>query len=58
MESLPYEDGSFDVVTGLNAFQFAADPAHALRAAGRVARRGAPLVIATWGRPEQCEAYV
>jgi SAM-dependent methyltransferase len=56
MESLPYEDDSFDVVTGFNAFQFAADPARALREAGRVARDGAPIVIATWSRPEQCEA--
>ena len=56
MESLPYEDDSFDVITGFNAFQFAADPAHALREAGRVGRSGAPIVIATWGRPEQCEA--
>ncbi len=56
MESLPYEDERFDVITGFNAFQFAADPANALREAGRVARSGAPIVIATWGRPEQCEA--
>jgi SAM-dependent methyltransferase len=56
METLPYEDDSFDVVTGFNAFQFAADPARALREAGRVARRGAPVLVATWGRPEQCEA--
>jgi SAM-dependent methyltransferase len=56
MESLPYEDDAFDVITGLNAFQFAADPARALREAGRVAVDGAPVAIATWGRPEQCEA--
>jgi ubiquinone/menaquinone biosynthesis C-methylase UbiE len=56
MEELPYADDSFDVVTGLNAFQFAADPANALREAARVGRPGAPIVIATWGRPEQCEA--
>src|SRR5690242_12438894 len=54
MEELPYEDGSFEAITGMNAFQFAADPAHALREAGRVATAGAPVVIATWGRPEQC----
>lgn len=60
MESLPYPDNTFDVVTGFNAFQFAADPANALREAARVGRPGAPIVIATWGRPEQCEgaAYV
>jgi SAM-dependent methyltransferase len=56
MESLPWEDDAFDAITGLNAFQFAADPAHALREARRVARGGAPVVIATWGRPEECEA--
>lgn len=56
MESLPYRDDSFDAVTGFNAFEFAADPARALREAGRVGRAGAPVLIATWGRPEQCEA--
>jgi SAM-dependent methyltransferase len=52
----PYPDGSFDVVTGFNTFQFAADPGKALREAGRVSRPGTPIVIATWGRPDQCEA--
>jgi SAM-dependent methyltransferase len=56
MESLPYPDDSFDVITGFNAFPFAADPAHALHEAGRVARPGAPIVITTWGRGDQCEA--
>ena len=56
MEALPYADDSFDVVTGFNAFEFAADPVHALREAGRVACYGAPIVIATWGRLDQCEA--
>jgi ubiquinone/menaquinone biosynthesis C-methylase UbiE len=31
METLPYADGSFDVVTGFNAFQYAASPSNALR---------------------------
>jgi SAM-dependent methyltransferase len=56
MEELPYPDEFFDVVTGFNAFQFAADPANALREAARVSQPGAPIVIATWGRPDQCEA--
>jgi SAM-dependent methyltransferase len=55
LQLLPYEDDSFDVVTGFNAFQFAAEPAAALREAGRVARPGAPVVIQVWGRPERCE---
>jgi SAM-dependent methyltransferase len=53
---LPFPDGEFDVVTGFDAFQSAADPTAALREAGRVGRRGAPIVIAAWGRPDQCEA--
>ena len=56
MESLPYAAGAFDVVTGFNSFQFAADPAHALREAARVGVPGATVVIAAWGRPDQCEA--
>jgi SAM-dependent methyltransferase len=56
MEQLPFADRSFDVVTGLNAYQFAAAPGRALAEAARVGTAGAPLVIATWGRPEQCEA--
>ena len=33
METLPYADRSFDVVTGFNAFQYAASPVNALRRA-------------------------
>jgi SAM-dependent methyltransferase len=56
MEQLPFEDGRFEVVTGFNSFQFAARPAVALAEAGRVARPGGSVAVATWGRPEQCEA--
>jgi SAM-dependent methyltransferase len=58
MEQLPFEDDSFDVVVGFNSFQFAGDPANALREAARVARDGAPIAVATWGKPEQCEAAI
>jgi SAM-dependent methyltransferase len=56
METLPLDDECFDVVTGFDAFQLASDPGRALREAARVARAGAAVVIASWGRPEQCEA--
>jgi len=56
MERLPYDDDSFDAVVGFNSFQFAADPAAALREAGRVAVPGARIAIATWGPEERCEA--
>jgi SAM-dependent methyltransferase len=56
VEMLPHEDACFDVVTGFEAFQLAADPGRALREAARVARPGGAVVIASWGRPEHCEA--
>src|ERR671931_1969568 len=56
IEELPYVDASFDVVTGFNSFQYAADPVRALREARRVTRSGGTVAIVTWGRPEDCEA--
>lgn len=53
MEALPYEDDTFDLVTGFNAFFFADDIVAALREAGRVAKPGAPVVIQVWGRHER-----
>lgn len=55
MEHLPWEDDSFDLVTGFNAFFFADDMVAALREAGRVARPGAPVVIQVWGAHERCQ---
>jgi SAM-dependent methyltransferase len=56
IEDLPWADASFDVVTGFNALQYAANPVNALREARRVAVPGAQVFIATWGAPEACEA--
>jgi len=56
MEALPYADRSFDVVTGFNAFQYAASPIDALREARRVTQPDGTVVIATWGLPEDCDA--
>jgi SAM-dependent methyltransferase len=55
LEALPYDDGTFDVVAGFNAFFFAVDLVGALREAGRVARQGAPVVIQVWGRHKRCD---
>jgi SAM-dependent methyltransferase len=55
MESLPWDDASFDLVTGFNAFFFADDMVAALQEAGRVARPGAPVVIQVWGAHERCD---
>jgi SAM-dependent methyltransferase len=55
MEELPYTDASFDVVTGFNSFQHAANLVAALSEAKRVVRRGGRVAVVTWGRPEDCE---
>ena len=55
IEMLPYADASFDVVTGFNSFQFATDLGRALREAARVTRPGGRVVVATWGRMEDCQ---
>jgi SAM-dependent methyltransferase len=52
LQSLPYADGAFDLVTGFSSFFFAGDVVAALREAGRV---GARVVIVVFGRPERCE---
>jgi len=56
LESLPFSDDSFDLVTGFNSFQYAANPGAALTEAKRVARRGANVVVMNWGNPEGMEA--
>jgi SAM-dependent methyltransferase len=55
MESLPYDDHSFDLVTGFNSFFFATDIEAALREAARVAKPGAPVVIQVWGPHDRNE---
>ncbi len=55
MEELPWADDSVDLVTGFNSFFFANDMVAALREAGRVAKRGAPVVIQVWGAHERCD---
>jgi SAM-dependent methyltransferase len=55
MERLPWDEDAFDVVTGFNAFQFAADMICALGEAKRVARAGGQVAICNWGRPQDRE---
>ncbi|MGZ4197263.1 MAG: class I SAM-dependent methyltransferase [Solirubrobacteraceae bacterium] len=56
LEQLPYDDASFDVVTGFNSFQYAARPAVALAEARRVARRGGRVLLLNWAPAELCQA--
>jgi SAM-dependent methyltransferase len=55
MEALPFADEAFDVVTGVNAFQFAGDIVAALREARRVCRRGGTVAMLVWGRRNDCD---
>jgi SAM-dependent methyltransferase len=54
MQFLPYEDNSFDLVTGFNSFFFAADMMATLRESARVSKTNAAVVIQVWGHPERC----
>jgi SAM-dependent methyltransferase len=57
MESLPWLDESFDVVTAFNAVQYALDPALALGEAARVVRPGGRIAICKWGPPAGNEFF-
>jgi SAM-dependent methyltransferase len=56
VESLRFEDGSFDVVTGFNVFQYAGRPSRAIAEAARVAGPRGRVLAAIWGNPDDCEA--
>src|SRR4051794_25057859 len=53
MESLPFADGAFDAVIGVNAVQFAGDPVRALREAARATC--GTVVVALFAAPERSQ---
>ncbi|THG31697.1 class I SAM-dependent methyltransferase [Naasia lichenicola] len=52
-ESLPFDDGSIDVVVAINALQFADDLDAALAEVERVLRPGGRIAIANWAEAER-----
>lgn len=58
IEELPYADHIFHAVVGFNSFQYAGDPVAALREAKRVTSSGGQVVMAIWGRLQDCEHAV
>lgn len=57
MESLPWADASFDVVTGFNAVQYALDPELVLIEAARVVRSDGRIAVCKWGPPAENEFF-
>jgi SAM-dependent methyltransferase len=57
MESLPWGDASFDVVTSFNGVQYALDPEMALLEAARVLRSEGRIAVSKWGAPEVNEFF-
>ena len=57
MESLPWPDASFDVVTSFNGVQYALDPELALVEASRVARIDGRIAVCKWGPPADNEFF-
>jgi SAM-dependent methyltransferase len=55
METMPFENETFDVVTAFNAVQFAAGPQAAVHEMVRVTRPGGRVAIGVWGDPDRCE---
>lgn len=55
IEELPFKEHAFDIVSGFNSFQYAANPVKALTEAKRVAKSGGHVVIAVWGAADKCE---
>ena len=58
LQRLPFPNGSFDAVTGVNAFQFAGDPREALREAARVLRPGGIVAASTFAEPGRVSSRV
>ena len=57
MESLPWADASFDVVTSFNGLQYALDPELALVEAARVMRPSGRIAVCKWGPPAGNEFF-
>ena len=55
IEELPYEDGTFGVVTAFNSVQYATAPSVAFAELARVCAPGGHVAIGVWGDSARCE---
>ena len=56
LEAIPFNEETFDVVTGFNSFQYAGSFENALKEARRVVKKDGKVVIGIWGKEEDCDA--
>lgn len=56
LESLPFSEGAFHVVTGFNSFQYAGQFESALLEAKRVLKQKGRLALAIWDKPGNSDA--
>ena len=56
LESIPFSNETFDLVTGFNSFQYAGSFQNALSEAKRVTKKGGKVVLGIWGKEEDCDA--
>ena len=56
LEALPFLDGSFDVVTAFNSFQYAGSFDNALLESMRVLKKHGKVVIGVWAQKNVCDA--
>ena len=57
-DPLPFEPGTFDVVTAFNSVQYAADPVAVIKQMSHLTKPGGLVSFLVWGPPEQCESGV
>jgi SAM-dependent methyltransferase len=57
-DPLPFDAGTFDVVTAFNSVQYAADPVAAFKNMSNASRPGGLVSVLVWGPPAQCESGV
>jgi SAM-dependent methyltransferase len=56
LEELPFDDGTYDVVTAFNSVQYAGNPSMAVGEARRVLTASGTLAVVVWGEPDGMEA--
>ncbi|MFG3253173.1 class I SAM-dependent methyltransferase [Streptomyces sp. NPDC048172] len=55
LESLPFGEAEFDIVTAFNALRYATDAVAAVRGFARAVKPGGRIVVGGWGEPRKCE---